>query len=178
MREEVSNLKDQLLVMDAQDGSSAAMGELVQRWNRRIWQHAYRLTGNVQGSWDITQQSWLGIIKGIGRLNDPACFKPWIYRIATNKSMDWLKKNMSHNHVCIDDTAEPTSTEYKDIGLEELIARLDVNKRTVIYLRYFENMSILEISITLKIPAGTVKSRLHNAKNELKELWQNEYGGY
>jgi DNA-directed RNA polymerase specialized sigma24 family protein len=76
MKQDHSNIEDQLLVMDAQDGDAQAMEKLVTRWQKRLWQHAYRLTDDSQGAWDITQQSWLGIIKGLRKLHDPAKFKP------------------------------------------------------------------------------------------------------
>jgi len=92
MKEERSSVEDQLLVMDAQDGDAQAMEKLVRRWQKRLWQHAYRLTSDSQAAWDITQQSWLGIIKGLRKLHDPAKFRSWAYRITTNKSIDWMKK--------------------------------------------------------------------------------------
>ncbi len=60
---------DQLLVMDAQDGDAQAMEKLVSRWQKRLWQHAFRLTSDSQAAWDVTQQSWLGIIKGLQKLS-------------------------------------------------------------------------------------------------------------
>jgi len=65
--------------------------------------------------------------------------------------------------------------EKKDSGLKELLEKLDMKKRVVLSLYYFEQLSIPEISVALKIPKGTVKSRLHNARKELKELWQKHY---
>ena len=87
-----SNIEDQLLVMDAQDGDVKAMEKLVSRWQKRLWEHAFRLTGDNQAAWDITQQAWLGIMKGLRKLHDPANFKPWAYKITTNKSIDWISK--------------------------------------------------------------------------------------
>ena len=83
--------EDQLLVMEAQDGDVRAMEALVRRWQKRLWQHALRLTDDREAAWDVTQQTWLGIIKGLRRLNDPARFRAWAYRITTNQAMDWLK---------------------------------------------------------------------------------------
>ncbi|MCK4999320.1 MAG: RNA polymerase sigma factor [Anaerohalosphaera sp.] len=178
MRDELSNLEDQLLVMDAQDGSSKAMTELVSRWNRRMWVHAYRLTSDSGGAWDVTQQSWVGIIKGIRKLNDPASFRGWVYRIVTNKSMDWLKRNISDKAVSIDDVKEPAGVESKSYGVADLLLKLDVKKRAVIYLRYFEDLSLVDIAIALQIPVGTVKSRLYSAKMEFKQIWQNDANNY
>ena len=92
MKEDCSSIENQLLVMDAQDGDAAAMEKLVCRWQKRLWQHAYRMTADKEAAWDVTQQSWLGIIKGLRKLDDPENFKAWAYRITTNKSIDWIKR--------------------------------------------------------------------------------------
>jgi len=163
---------DQLLVMDAQDGDARAMEKLVARWQKRLWQHAYRLVGDTEAAWDITQQTWLGIIRGLRKLRDPADFKAWAYRITTNKAVDWITKSRTARQVGIEEIQEPPQEQKKDIGLEDLLERLDMRKRAVLSLYYFEQLSVPEISVALNIPKGTVKSRLHNARRELKELWQ------
>jgi RNA polymerase sigma-70 factor (ECF subfamily) len=75
MKEERPSVEDQLLVMDAQNGDAQAMEILVSRWQRRLWQHAFRMTADNQAAWDITQRAWLGIVKGLRKLNDQASFK-------------------------------------------------------------------------------------------------------
>jgi RNA polymerase sigma-70 factor (ECF subfamily) len=163
---------DQILVMDAQDGDGRAMEKLVRRWQRRLWQHAYRLIGDTEAAWDVTQQSWLGIIKGLRKLRDPADFRAWAYRITTNKAIDWIKKSSAARQVSIEDIQEPQQKQKRDAGLKELLEKLDIRKRAVLSLYYFEQLSVSEVSIALRIPKGTVKSRLNNARKELKELWQ------
>ena len=145
---------------------------LVSRWQRRLWKYAYNMTGDTEAAWDITQESWLGIIKGMRKLHDPASFRAWVYRITTNKSIDWIRKNKTIKKVGLDEIQGRQHKEEKDAGLKELLEKLDIKKRAVLNLRYFEQLSIPEIGIALKIPKGTVKSRLHNARKELKELYQ------
>ena len=171
----VEQLVDEILVMDCQSGSVKALEKLVSRWQKRLWQYAYRLTGNTEGAWDVTQESWLGIIKGIRKLNDPANFKAWAYRITTNKSVDWIRKSKAVKQTSIEEIEDPQQQEKKDIGVKELLEKLDLRKKVVLSLYYFEQLSVPEISVALKIPAGTVKSRLANARKELKELWQKHY---
>jgi RNA polymerase sigma-70 factor (ECF subfamily) len=175
MKQDNSNIEDQLLVMDAQDGDAQAMEKLVTRWQKRLWQHAYRLTDDAHAAWDITQQTWIGIIKGLAKLHDPAKFKPWAYRITTNKAMDWIKKSKYQTSISIEDIQEQGQKENEDVGIKQLLHKLDTKKRVVLGLYYFEELSISQISTTLRIPKGTVKSRLANARKELKELWQ-KYG--
>ena len=172
MSRSVDQIVDEILVMDAQDGKARAMEILVRRWQKRLWQHAFRLTADEQAAWDVTQQSWLGIIKGLRKLHDPANFRAWAYKITTHKSVDWIKKNKAVKRISIDEIQDHQHTEKKDTGLKDLLQKLDVRKRTVISLFYFEELSVPEISLVLKIPKGTVKSRLSGARKELKYLYQ------
>lgn len=158
--------------MDCQSGSAKAMEMLVCRWQKRLWKYAYNMTSDAEAAWDITQESWLGIIKGLRKLQDPASFKAWAYRITTNKSIDWIKKKSVAGKVGLDEVQEHQHNEENDAGVKELLEKLDIKKRAVLNLYYFEQLSVPEISIALKIPRGTVKSRLHNARKELKELYR------
>ncbi|MHC4489128.1 MAG: RNA polymerase sigma factor [Planctomycetota bacterium] len=168
----VEQLVDEILVMDCQSGSVKAMEILVSRWQKRLWCYAYNLTGNSEAAWDITQDSWLGIIKGLRKLHDPANFRAWAYRITTNKSIDWKRKNKAVRHIRIEEIQEHQRNEKKDTGVKELLEKLDIRKKAVLSLYYFEQLSIPEISVALNIPKGTVKSRLFKAREELKELWK------
>ena len=168
----VEKLVDEILVMDCQSGSARAMEMLVSRWQKRLWKYAYNLTDDTEAAWDITQESWLGIIKGIRKLHDPAKFKGWVYRIVTNKVNDWIRKNKMVKKVELNEMQNHQHKDEQNTDVKELLAKLDMKKRAVLNLYYLEQLSIPEIGIALKIPKGTVKSRLHNARNELKELWQ------
>ncbi len=105
-------------------------------------------------------------------MNDPASFKTWAYRITTNKSIDWIKKGENAKHLSIEEVQSHPNSNKRDIGIKELLEKLDIRKKAVLYLYYFEQLSVSEIGTALKIPDGTVKSRLANARKELKELWQ------
>ena len=172
MKEELAQIEEQLLVMDAQDGDVKAMDELVSRWQRPLWQYAFRLTADHEAAWDITQESWLGIIKGLRKLQDPANFKAWAYRITTNKSFDWMKRRSAVPQISIEDVRAHHRERNSDTGLVELLEKLDAKDRAILSLYYFEQLSISEVSVALNIPEGTAKSRLHTARKRLKELWQ------
>jgi len=161
--------------MDCQSGKVKALEMLVSRWQKRLWRHAYHMTGRSEAAWDVTQESWLGIIRGIRRLNDPAKFRSWAYRIVTNKASDWIRKNEAVKQISIEEIQERKHKEKKDTGVKELLQKLDVRKKAVLSLYYFEQLNIPEISAALNIPKGTVKSRLASARKELKELWQQHF---
>lgn len=179
MNDERTDIEDQLLVMDAQDGDRRALDRLVDRWQRRLWRHALRLTGDEQAAWDVTQQTWLGIVRGLRRLEDPARFRAWAYRIATRKAADWVRRRRSRRAAPAGDMADaPAATRggRDETGVGELLAMLDAGKRLVLCLHYYDRFSVDEIGVVLGIPAGTVKSRLHHARGELRDLWQRHYG--
>ena len=168
----VEQLADEILVMDCQSGRVKAMEMLVSRWQERLWRYALRLVGDTEAAWDITQESWLGIIRGIRRLNDPAKFRSWAYRIVTNKSRDWIKKKKALRKTDVGELDDRPRQEKSETGLRELLEKLDMKKKVVLSLYYFEQLSVPEIGAALRIPSGTVKSRLFKARNELRELWQ------
>ena len=152
MKEELSSLEDQLLVMDAQDGDSKAMEKLVLRWQKRLWRHAFRLTANSDAAWDITQESWHGIIRGLKDLNDPANFKAWAYRITTNKSLDWIRTaaaSPGKQALSLDTLPAKDGSE---LDMKELLDRLSTAKKVVLSLYYFEGLTIPEISLALGVP--------------------------
>ena len=100
----------------------------------------------------MTQHTWLGIIKGLRRLNDPAGFRAWAYRITTNQAMGWLKKNRGSTR-SIADHPEPTSPETADPGLMELLPKLDLKKRLALSLFYLEQTT--GSSTCLQIPVSS-----------------------
>lgn len=171
MSKQRAQIEDQVLVMDAQNGDRQALETLVRRWQKRLWQHTYRLTAESQACWDITQQSWLDIIKGLRKLRDPARFPTWAYRIVTNKAADWLKSKQKRNYVNIDDVAPAETPSSENADVRELLQKLKENSRVILSLYYFEEFTVSEISQVLKAPVGTVKSRLFQARKEFNELW-------
>lgn len=81
---------DELLVLRSQDGEASAMDELVRRWQKKLRRHARYLTAGDEAAWDMTQETWMAVVRGIRRLDDPATFKTWVYRILVHKCADWL----------------------------------------------------------------------------------------
>ena len=128
MKDNLSNMENQLLVMDAQDGDAGAMDKLVSHWQKRLWQHAFRLTSDSQAAWDITQQSWVGIVKGLRKLHDAANFKAWAYKITTNKSIDWIRKSRAVEQISIEEIQDQEHKEQKDTGIKELLEQLDMRR--------------------------------------------------
>jgi len=172
MKDNLSKIENQFLVMAAQDGNATALEKLVCLWQKKLWEYVFRLTTDIQASWDITQECWLDIIKELRKLHDPTSFKAWAYRIATNRTIDWLKDKNKNQHINLESIEVDCNQKDDDIQVNELVQRLKNDSRVILSLYYFEQLSISEISIALSIPQGTVKSRLFTAREELKQLWE------
>jgi RNA polymerase sigma-70 factor (ECF subfamily) len=173
----VEQLIDEILVLDCQSGRVKALEILVSRWQKRLWQYASNLTGDTDAAWDITQDSWLGIIKGLRKLNDPARFRPWAYRIVTNKVNDWIRKSAKTIQAqtdCIVEKQKPNELSKAETSsdIHSIMRRLSNQSRMVLTLYYLEEFGLADVARILQIPKGTVKSRLHTARKELKEIWQ------
>lgn len=171
MQDRRAQIEDELLVIDAQDGDCTAMEALVSRWQKRLWHHALRLTGDRDAAWDVTQQTWLGIVKGLHKLHAPANFKAWAYRITTNKSADWIRAKTALRQLPLLDVQDREQDSDEVRSVHELLQKMSTTKRAALCLYYFENLTVTEMSLALNIPKGTVKSRLHSAREELKQLW-------
>ncbi len=165
---------DEWLVLRCQDGEMSAFEELAPRWHPRLLRYAAKLTGRADAAPDLVQDAWLAIVRGIGRLDDPARFPAWAYRIVGHKCADWVRAQRRQREL-LDGYAAKTPAQEPPSGDEpEAVAaalnRLSLEHRTVIALHYLEDLSIARIAGMLGVPEGTIKSRLHHARHQLKPL--------
>jgi RNA polymerase sigma factor (sigma-70 family) len=171
------DVRDELLVMRCQDGDHQSLIALVNRWHPRLLCHAMRLTREHEAATDVVQDAWVAIVRGIRRLDDPARFAPWVYRIVTNKCADWTRQRRRARATLVPLTAEPAAREVPPeksnddaAALREAIGQLAHEQQTILSLFYVDELSIRNIAEALSLPAGTVKSRLYYARNSLKEV--------
>ena len=144
---------------------------------KRLWHYAFKVTGSEPAAWDIVQETWYGIIKGVRKLEDVSVFPQWVFRIANNKCADWLRKQRLQNRLNNELTKQTQNeSDQKQNGgektesLRAAIDRLSPDRRALLTLRYHEGFDIGQIAEILKVPEGTVKSRLHRTVNELRQL--------
>lgn len=171
------DIQDELLVLQCQDGDREALETLVVRWQPRLARLAWRLTAEREAAREIVQDSWLAIVRGLRRLDDPARFRTWAYRIVTNKCADWTRRRVVQRGVARDLRDAATSanrssaTDSVDEGdrIRGALARLPDEQRAILSLRHLDGMGVREIARVLGVPEGTVKSRLYHARNELKQ---------
>ena len=166
---------DEYLVLSAQAGSSVALGELARRWTPRLLRHAQHLLGSAEQAGDVVQETWLAVLRGLRRLEDPARFPGWVYAIATRRCADVIRGNVRLRAFREKAETDPTNAEAPHGADERLdmrgaLSRLPSDQAVVMAMFYGADLSIEEIAAALSIPAGTVKSRLHNARETLKTV--------
>lgn len=170
----------ELLVLQAQSGSSEALAQLAELWTPRLRSRAYRLTQDREATTEILQESWVAIARGLRSLREPARFGPWAYRIVHNKAADWIKArslNRSTHQQHSEETPNPTAnpsvsdgsvSEDSALQIRIAVSGLDPKLREIVYLFYMDQCTIEQIAIVLKLPIGTVKTRLTRARKQLK----------
>ncbi|MCH8253447.1 MAG: RNA polymerase sigma factor [Planctomycetes bacterium] len=173
------DIQDELLVLRCQEGDDDALRALITRWQPRLGRLAWRLTGNRESARDAVQETWLAIVRGLRRLDDPARFRSWAYRIAVNKCADWTRRRVVLRSAASDLRDAAASAPRAVTGaadqeddaahIRDAMAKLPGEQRAILSLHYLDEMGVSEIGEVLEIPKGTVKSRLHHARNRLRQ---------
>jgi RNA polymerase sigma-70 factor (ECF subfamily) len=170
------DIEDALLLLRARNGDADAFADFVIRWQDRLRGHAERLTGQRAAADDVLQETWIAVLKGLWRLSDLGAYRAWIYRILSRKAADWVRRNQRQRRLDRHAAREAVVTsggEQRSDRIESLddaVKRLSPPLRDVVLLHYVEGFSVEEVAGVLRIPRGTVKSRLHNARKQLRAL--------
>lgn len=173
---------EEWLVMKCQSGDRKAFELLVKRWNPKMLSRVYHTTKDTNATKDIVQEAWITIIKKIKTLRDPAAFPGWSLRIATLKAIDWIRANqLDRKREDIREKAQEDFSRKDDIPNEELlknlknaIQQLPKEQQEIIHLFYQEKLSMNTICQLLKLPVGTVKSRLFRGREYLKKILEHK----
>lgn len=172
---------DEWLVLRSQDGDGEAFELLVARWQPRLLRHARHLLGGESGAVDaaheVVQEAWLAIVRGLGRLEDPARFRTWTYRIVSRRCVDRLRRRHRDRQLTqtvAQDASESSPADAPDHDLPAALRRLDPMHRCVLELKYLDGLSVREVAEALGVPVGTVKSRLFHARDRLKRTMEME----
>lgn len=181
MPRSLDTIQDELLILAAQDGDAQAFESLVRRWLPVMRRHALRLTDNPDAADDVTQETCLALVGALKRLHDPAHAYGWMLRIVTHKSADWVRRRRRDRHLIRtaqnrEPPASPsdhkTDSEQHERAalLRAACMNLPTSLRALVSLYYGEGMSVALIAELLGVPPGTIKSRLHDARAQLKAL--------
>ncbi|MBW3656524.1 MAG: sigma-70 family RNA polymerase sigma factor [Gemmatimonadetes bacterium] len=187
-------VSDHELVTRAQLGSEKAYRELLDRYQRPVFSIIFRMIRDREQAEDLAQETFVRVFNHIGRYDPRYKFSSWIFKIATNLTIDWIRRKElktvsidgSRNAVTSDEMEASAITivsedenpeellEAKELGeeIEEAIGKLRPEYRAAILLRHVEGREYQEIAEIMALPLGTVKTYIHRGRNELRDTLQ------
>jgi RNA polymerase sigma-70 factor (ECF subfamily) len=182
-------LSDEWLIERFKEGDDTAFDQLVRRYEQKVFQHAYRLTHNIDDAADVAAEAFLRMYTALKRFRGEAQLSTWLYRIVQNVYFDFHKREQRHQHMPLeissDEDEEPMELPIPDESfdmdeylleqerqrvLREAIDKLPDYQRVVTILFHVEQLSYEEIAAATGLPLGTIKSRLNRARAALREL--------
>lgn len=184
------NLMEQMIrekIKLVKKGDQSAFEEVVLFYQNKIYQHCYRMLGNAHEAEDIAQEAFIRAYVNIHSFDEGRKFSSWLYRIATNLSIDRLRKRKPDYFLDAEVKGGDGLNMYSRLQSEESsiveevennelqryihgeISQLPPKYRSIIMLRYLEEFSLKEISEMLEIPMGTVKTRIHRGREALRK---------
>lgn len=175
---------DENIIERALTGDADAFGELVRRWERRIFALSYGMLGREEDARDATQETFMAAFRNLRGFRGEAKVSSWLHRIAVNQCITRQRRAKVRSETALDDEQEKnagsfaTSSAFSPSRLVEKrqVARavrlavnsLPVELRQVIVMKEFEELTFKEIAETLDLPLSTVKSRLYTALKQLQ----------
>ncbi|HEX5132079.1 MAG TPA: sigma-70 family RNA polymerase sigma factor [Candidatus Krumholzibacteria bacterium] len=184
--------EDIQLVARARSGDERAYRALLEKYERAVFSICLRMVRNRDEATDLAQESFIKVFASLDRYNSAYAFSSWLFKITSNLCIDYLRKRRIDTLPMdqpIDGekgeiqrqyaTADPTPEERLDRNqkmerLEAAITSLPEHYRIMLILRHQEDLSYEEIADHLSVPLGTVKARIHRAREMLKNLLGNE----
>jgi RNA polymerase sigma-70 factor (ECF subfamily) len=174
------------VIRRAQQGDTAAFGRLVERHQAVVFRIAYRLLRNRQEAEDVAQEAFVKAYQSLDRFDIERPLAPWLYRIARNTALNWLKR--TRPEVSLIEEALPAgaipgpeeqvlAAEHRvetRARLRKAITALQPNYRRAIELRHFEGLSYRQMSEALGVPLSDVKSWLFRARRKLRDMLEEE----
>ncbi len=181
---------DATLVARFKRGELRAYEHLFDRYQARIYNYLFRLTGDAELAEDLTQEVFLRVFTEVRKLKGAINFSAWIYRVATNLCYDHFRHRARNQRVtakimaqhAISDTSNTPEQRLlrreRAIHMAEALDRLPMHYRTILLLKYAEGMSYRQIGAVLSLSEAAVTSLLHRARMELRRLYSlKEEGG-
>ena len=155
----------------AQKGDDNAFYELLNERKSQLYKTAYTYVKNKEEAMDIVSETVYKAYISIKKLKEPSLFNTWLTRILINTSLDCLKKNSKI--VPLDENLRTDAfiilkDDEQIIDLKIAVDRLSGKLKTIVILKYFQDMTLVEIAKILQCPLGTVKTMLHKALGELR----------
>lgn len=172
---------DAWLVANARLGDRRAMNRLVELRGPRLLAHASRLLGEREGAFDVVQESWVEILRGLKGLRDDRVFLPWALRIVSRRVAREIRRRQRGRRLAdaVKAEADPVAPEAGPDATDAAkvraaIASLPPAQAATVALFYLEDLSVTEVATALDVPVGTVKTRLMHARAKLRALIEGE----
>ena len=176
---------DEQLVERALAGDSDAFGEVVRRWERKIYALAYGITGSVEDARDAAQETFIAAYRNLQGFRGEAKVSSWLHRIAVNQCITRKRRARVRAETGIEDELETVGERFlatdacesparaveakeRNEAVRRAVAALPPELREVVVLKEFEDLTFQEIADALQIPLSTVKSRLYTALKQLR----------
>jgi RNA polymerase sigma-70 factor, ECF subfamily len=176
---------DHQLIAECLDGNASSFGELVRRYQDRLFNTVYRLVDNADDAQDVVQDAFLNAYQSLDSFKGDSLFFTWLYRIAVNTAISFKRKrramvriDSTGSHPVIEplDTSEVTRPGHameqaeQEQKIQQALGRLSPEHRTVLILKDMEGQKYEDMADLLGVPIGTIRSRLHRARLELREV--------
>ena len=172
------------LIEQARKGDTRAFGVLVERYQRRVVGVALAVVHNEEDAFELAQETFIRAFENLAKFESRSSFSTWLYRIAANLSIDFRRREVRHPMLRGEDAEIELQKLPSKLGdsfraalrnemaqrIHEALKELTPEHRAVILLREVEGLSYDEISEVMECPRGTVMSRLHYARNHLREI--------
>jgi len=176
MTDTLDRLYERVLVLRCQTGDEGAFAELVGRYHGRLRAFVAKMLNDAHAVDDVLQDIWLDVFRKVVKLRDTGAFRPWLYRIARDRTYRYLRRRHAVSQSFDEETELASTATDVDFDAEEIrcvhasLDRLPLVHRDVLWLRFVEQMSYEQIALAVGCELGTVRSRLHYAKRALREL--------
>ena len=177
------------LVSECIAGNQAAIETLVRQYETGVFKLAFSIVGDEADANEITQETFIAALRSLKTYQEKKTFKAWLYTIALNLSRSHLRKrkiierlqNTLGSIFCVETQKQSSPEEdvirsEKEAILWSELNKLDERHRIVVVLRYFHELPITEISEILSVNEGTIHSRLHTARERLRDALMSMHG--
>ena len=165
-------VEDADLISRVQKGDVEAYNLLVSRWEKRVFNYLLRITGSPDDALDLSQDVFLKAWQNIRKLDDPARFGPWLYRIAHNDAYSLFRKKRPETPIeetnVIERHAAPGFAADLTVAVTAALDRLNPEQREAVVLKVYQGFKFAEMAEILDCPVSTIKSRLYTALELLK----------
>ena len=166
-------VEDRDLIAKARRGNVDAYNVLVSRWEKRVFNYLLRLVGHREDALDLSQDVFLKAYQNLKKLEDPAKFAGWLFRIAHNEAYSLLRKNRPEGELAVEPkSGESTGRMFPielSLAVQSALTRLSDDQREAVLLKVYQGFKFEEMAEILACPVSTVKSRLYTALDLLKQ---------